>query len=73
MSTPENICQLELPKDVYDRIEARLSHTEFDSVDEYVAYALEEVLAEVDEVDDEVAVNEDQVQDRLKSLGYLDE
>lgn len=73
MPETESSRQLSLSADVYDRVESRLPYTEFASVEEYVTYVLEEVLTEVDEVEDEVAVDETQVEDRLKSLGYLDE
>ena len=65
---------VELPRRVVSRVEQRLSRTEFESVSEYVAFAMEEVLYRVEEeTDDESAVDEAAVEDRLKSLGYLDE
>lgn len=64
---------LTLPADVYGRIEERLPYTEFDDIEAYITYVLEEVLTEVSDIDDAVAVDEEQVQDRLESLGYLNE
>lgn len=67
---------LDLPRDVVDRVEARVGRTEFDSAAAYVAWVLEEVLAEVEAEDDAAgheAVDEAQVRDRLESLGYLNE
>lgn len=67
---------LDLPADVVDRVEARVSRTEFDSATAYVAWVLDEVLAEVEaeaDGDGHVAVDEAQVKDRLASLGYLNE
>jgi hypothetical protein len=67
---------LDLPADVVDRVEARVSRTEFDSAAAYVAWVLDEVLAEAETEADEdghAAVDEAQVKDRLESLGYLNE
>jgi Arc/MetJ-type ribon-helix-helix transcriptional regulator len=55
------------------RIESQVAATEFDDVDSYVEYVLQEVLFELD---DEPATDgrqsREQVQDRLEALGYLD-
>jgi Arc/MetJ-type ribon-helix-helix transcriptional regulator len=66
---------VELPERIVRRVEQRLPRTEFDTTAEYVAFAMEEVLYRVeDETDAEAAaVDEREVEDRLKSLGYLDE
>jgi hypothetical protein len=67
---------LELPDRVVERVEDRLPRTEWDHPEEYVTYVVEEVLHRVErETDDDgfESVNEDEVHDRLKSLGYLDE
>ncbi|WP_276300067.1 hypothetical protein [Halorussus lipolyticus] len=71
----ERTQSVELPERVVSRVEQRLPRTEFETVSEYVAFAMEEVLYRVeDETDDgESAVDEAEVEDRLKSLGYLDE
>ena len=65
-----------LPVRIVERVEDRLPRTEFDSTAEYVTYVMEEVLYQVEaETDDEEfeAVDEAEVEDRLKSLGYLNE
>lgn len=67
---------LELPGEVVERIESRLPYTEFDAVDDYVVHVLEEVLHAVERENDlstAEAVDERQVEERLKSLGYLNE
>lgn len=67
---------VELPERIVDRVEDRLDRTEFDTAAEYVTFVLEEVLYRVEEEtedDDYESVDEDEVKDRLKSLGYLDE
>lgn len=64
-----------LRPDLVDRIERRLPHSPFDSVDEYASYVLEDVLARVEaETDEEPSdqISRDEVEARLKSLGYLE-
>ena len=66
---------VELPEGLTERVEARLERSEFDAVDEYVAYVLQEVLARVEddtETETADAVDQDEVETRLQSLGYLD-
>lgn len=71
----ERTQSVELPERVVSRVERRLPRTEFDTASEYAAFVVEEVLYRVeDETGDEgTAVDESEVEDRLKSLGYLDE
>jgi Arc/MetJ-type ribon-helix-helix transcriptional regulator len=64
---------VELPERVLSRIERRVEHTDFDSTSAYVTFVLEEVLASVEADDLDDTVDEDEVRDRLRSLGYLDE
>lgn len=76
MTVAEKQRQVELPERIVDRVEKRLPRTEFDSTPEYITYVMEEVLYRVEqetEGDDFEAVDEDEVRDRLKSLGYLNE
>jgi hypothetical protein len=70
-STPASV---ELDTDTYDSIERRVSKTEFSSVDQYVEYVMDEVITAVgaNETETSEEVDEDQVKDRLESLGYLD-
>jgi hypothetical protein len=64
---------LDLPADIVERVEARVGRTEFDSAGAYVAWVMEEVLAEVEASGDGEfsAVDEAQVKEQLESLGYL--
>ena len=67
---------VELPSKLLERIEQRVPYTEFDSTEEYVAYIVEEVLHHVETASEDreiEAVDEGEVQDRLESLGYLNE
>lgn len=75
MSDQEQTRALTLPEDILVRIERRLPRTEFDTTEKYVTYVLEEVLASVEETDEEAfdQADEAKVRDRLESLGYLNE
>ena len=66
---------LDLPGEVVDRVERRLPRTDFDTPAAYVTYVMREVLYYVEsEADEEFEpVDEADVKDRLRSLGYLDE
>ena len=63
-----------LPAAVVERLEARLPRTEFETVDEYAAFVLREVLARVEDDGgtDYDEVDEREVESRLESLGYLE-
>ena len=65
-----------MPRHVVDRVRDRLPRTEWASPEEYMTFVMEEVLYRVEqetEDDDFEPVNEEEVKDRLKSLGYLNE
>lgn len=59
-----------------ERIEARIKATEFENIDDYAEFVLSEVVTRVehegDDVDDSTPSTE-AVEDRLQSLGYLEE
>lgn len=66
---------VEIPADLLARIEERVSYTEFDSASEYIEYTMKEVLYHVEQEtadEDFEEVDEQEVRDRLRSLGYLD-
>lgn len=65
---------LTVPTSVYERIERRLSRSEFETADEYATFVLEEVLGRVEDATDETAttVDQDEVETRLEALGYLE-
>jgi len=74
--SPDETETVELPSRIVERVEQRLPRTEFDDSAAYITYVMEEVLYRVEqetEDDDFEAVDEDEVKDRLKSLGYLNE
>lgn len=75
MSHRDERRSLPLPVELVDRIERRLPRTDFETPEAYVTYVMEEVLYYVEsETDDEFEpVDEADVKDRLRSLGYLNE
>lgn len=76
MAIEETTRSVALPERVVERVERRLPRTEWDDSAAYITYVLEEVLYRIEadtEDDDFESVDEDEVKDRLKSLGYLDE
>jgi hypothetical protein len=76
MATEETVRSVELSEDVLERVEARLSRTEWDEADEYVEFVLEEVLTQVETTTEDGTVDEvdeSEVKGRLESLGYLNE
>ena len=71
----EEDVSVELPERIVSQVEDRLPRTEWDDPAEYITFVMEEVLYRVEEEtedDDFEAVDEDEVKDRLESLGYLD-
>lgn len=67
---------IELPEQIVERVENRLPRTEWNDASAYISHVMEEVLYKVEEEtedDDFEEVDEDEVRDRLKSLGYLNE
>ena len=63
-----------IPKSLYKKIEEQIKDSDFKNVEEYVAFVLREVLSEDEDEKDEVfsKEEEEQVKERLRSLGYLD-
>jgi hypothetical protein len=72
----ERTRSVDLPERIVSRVEDRLPRTEWETPEAYITYVMEEVLYHVEretEDDDFEPVDEDEVEERLKSLGYLDE
>jgi Arc/MetJ-type ribon-helix-helix transcriptional regulator len=62
-----------LSTELYNQIAERIKTAGFNSVDEYVAFVMEEVLK--DDEDEAQAVSkedEEEVKKRLKALGYIE-
>lgn len=76
MSLNEQTQTVELPTRIVSGVEDRLPRTEFETSSEYITYVMEEVLYRVEqetEDDDYEHVDEQEVKNRLESLGYLNE
>jgi Arc/MetJ-type ribon-helix-helix transcriptional regulator len=73
----EVLIPVEIPKDLFEKINERIDGIEFKSVSEYVTFVLEEVVSEDgDEEEDEAEEiytkeDEEKIKERLKGLGYL--
>ena len=64
-----------IPIELYNKIQNRVRSTEFKTIDEYVTYILEEVLKQIDSeehVAEYTEEDEEKVKERLRALGYLD-
>ncbi len=62
-----------IPAEIYDAIAQRVKETEFNSVEEYVTFVLEEVIKDEDEEETPFTPeDEEEVKKRLRALGYLD-
>lgn len=66
---------VELPHTLVSDIDGRIEGTAFESPGEYITFVLEEVLLELDEVSEPNGdtLDEDEVEERLQALGYLNE
>jgi Arc/MetJ-type ribon-helix-helix transcriptional regulator len=86
-TTGQRTRTVEIPDRTASEISKRLQGTEFESVDAYVEFALDQLLRELDRLDDDArsdsvsvsdtgdatndGVTDEAVSDRLESLGYL--
>lgn len=62
-----------LPTDLYKKIEERVNTTEFNSVEEYAVFVLEEVLRCKEDKEKTFSEEEEKkLKKRLEALGYLD-
>ncbi len=68
--------KVEIPAELYGKIEKRAKETGFDSVDKYVTFVLEELLKELEkESEEEFELSEEEerkIKERLRALGYID-
>jgi Arc/MetJ-type ribon-helix-helix transcriptional regulator len=64
---------VKIPFELYKKIEERVKVTEFESVEEYVTFVLEEVVKEEEGTQEYGLSEEDEekVKERLRGLGYL--
>lgn len=65
---------LDIPTETMERLERRVDDSEFETVEEYLGFVVQEVVTprpEIESIDDEDD-RESEVRDQLKSLGYLE-
>jgi Arc/MetJ-type ribon-helix-helix transcriptional regulator len=63
---------VKIPFELYKKIEERVKVTEFESVEEYVTFVLEEVVKEEEPQEYTLSEKEEEkVKERLRGLGYL--
>ena len=63
-----------IPTPLAEKIKKRIEGTGFTSISSYVIYVLREVIASMEEDEEEAFSKEDEekVKERLRALGYLD-
>lgn len=66
------MASVSIPSSVYERVSKRVDHSEFDSVDDYVTFVLEEVLNQLEGENTSDAGDRNEVMDKLRDLGYLE-
>jgi Arc/MetJ-type ribon-helix-helix transcriptional regulator len=72
MAAPMDQITIRLSSDLRQEIERRIRDTEFESLDEYVQFVLQEIVDEdIEPAAHDERVDEEQLEDRLKDLGYL--
>lgn len=67
---------IRLPDELVSRVNRRIVGTEFDDSDEWVAFVVREMLVQLEEEDEKQPPEQESSEDieaRLRSLGYLDE
>lgn len=64
---------VELPERLIRQVEDRLEYTQFESAEEYLVFAMEQLLRGVEErsTDDRPLDSDGKIRDQLESLGYL--
>ena len=64
---------IEIPKHLYEQVKKHVEESggEFKSVEEFVAFVLEEVLKEEEEEPVYTPEEEEEIKRRLRALGYL--
>jgi Arc/MetJ-type ribon-helix-helix transcriptional regulator len=76
MADREQPREVEIPERIMQRVDRRVSRARFSSSSEYITFVLEEVLAQLDEIETDRTseeIDDDEIEQRLTALGYLDE
>jgi len=67
----EEFVTIKIPKKLYDKIVNEIKDSEFKDVEEFVKYVLEQVLEEEESESVYTEEEEEEIKERLRSLGYL--
>lgn len=67
----EETVNVAISKRLYEEMEKIVEESEFNSVEEYVTFVLQEVMKEDEEVETLSKEEEEEVKERLRGLGYL--
>lgn len=68
----EATAQITIPERIYSELEAEVNTTQFDNVDEYTTYVFEELIHYFDDAETDANIaDQDQLKERLESLGYI--
>jgi Arc/MetJ-type ribon-helix-helix transcriptional regulator len=62
---------VKIPKDLLERITSKIQGTEFESVESYVLFVLREVLADEPSSQPYSEKDQERIEARLRSLGYV--
>ncbi len=64
---------VEIPTDLYEKIEEKIKNTDVSSVANFITTLLKEKLAKDQEETDSLSCeDEEKIKERLKALGYMD-
>tara|TARA_Y100000310_G_C20697653_1_gene826851 strand:- start:4359 stop:4565 length:207 start_codon:yes stop_codon:yes gene_type:complete len=66
----ENIVQINIPKDIADKLKKRAIESGFNKLEDYINFILRQVLTKV-EAKDTSKEDEEIIKQKLKGLGYL--
>lgn len=69
--TSEAVENVSLPKDLCDKIRRRMQGSDFRSIEEYVVFVLEQVVADEREKPVYTPEEEKKIEQRLRDLGYV--
>lgn len=69
----QNKVAVNISKDLYELVKKRVNESggEFKDIEEYVEFVLTEIVKDEDEEQQNSKKDEEQIKNRLKSLGYM--
>ena len=68
----KGVVPVEIPKELYERLKAKVDAKQFSTVESYIIFALNQILAERRAEKEPFSKNEEnEIKERLRSLGYM--